>query len=242
MRERPDLIPAVFSEQLQGVWPEFMQHDAAAELYFGRAVFNCYLDYAFAGLLDGEVIARAFAVPFAFGIEGRTELPDGGWDEVIRWGREDRSLGRAPTTMSALEIALLPRARGAGHSVAMLNAFKSCARKMGFAELYAPVRPSQKHLHPRMPMRDYIGLQRADGLPIDAWLRTHIKIGGQIIKIAPCSMTVVGTLAEWSEWTGAAFASSGAAEIEGALVPVLVSLEQDYAVYVEPNVWVRHPA
>ena len=26
-----------------------------------------------------------------------------------------------------------------------------------------------------------------------------------------------------------------------ALAPVLVSLEQDYAVYVEPNVWVRHP-
>jgi hypothetical protein len=32
LRERPDLIPLVFSEDLQAVWPEFMRHDAAAKL------------------------------------------------------------------------------------------------------------------------------------------------------------------------------------------------------------------
>jgi GNAT superfamily N-acetyltransferase len=240
LRERPDLIPLVFSEDLQAVWPEFMRHDAAAKLYFGRSIFSDYLDYAFAGLVDGEVVGRAFSVPFAFKVEGRTELPDGGWDQVIRWAHEDRIVGRAPTTMSALEIAFVPKARGAGNSLAMLNAFKACAKKMGFAELFAPVRPSEKHLRPRTPMREYIGLERVDGLPMDAWLRTHSRIGGKIMKIAPYSMTIIGTIAEWSRWTGAAFESSGETEVEGALVPVLVSLEQDYGVYVEPNVWVRH--
>src|SRR5579871_3145003 len=94
LRERPDLVPLVFSEDLQGVWPEFMQHDAAAKLYYGRSAFANYLDCAFAGLLDGAVVGRAFAVPFAFDIAGRTELPDGGWDEVIRWAHEDRIVGR----------------------------------------------------------------------------------------------------------------------------------------------------
>jgi hypothetical protein len=31
-------------------------------------------------------------------------------------------------------------------------------------------------------------------------------------------------------------------EVEGALNPVHVSTENDYAVYVEPNVWIVHPA
>ncbi|HLZ06458.1 MAG TPA: hypothetical protein VKR55_30465 [Bradyrhizobium sp.] len=218
-----------------------MQHDAAAKLYFGRSVFPSYLDYAFAGLVDGEVVGRAFAVPFAFGVDDRNELPGGGWDQVIRWAHEDRTAGRKPTTMSALEIAFLPKARGGGNALAMLDALKACAKGSGFAELFAPVRPSQKHLRPRIPMRDYIDLKRDDGLPIDAWLRTHVRVGGQIIKIAPCSMTIVGTLAEWSRWTGALFERSGEEEVAGALVPVLVSVEQNYAAYVEPNVWVRHP-
>jgi len=226
LRERPDLCPLVFSQDLQAVWPEFMRHDATAQLYFGPSLFVDYLDYAFGGLVDGEVVGRAFSIPFAFNIEGRTELPDGGWDQVIRWAHEDR---------------ILPQARGIGNSLAMLDALKACAKKMRFAEMFAPVRPSQKHLVPRTPMCEYITLKRADGLPMDAWLRTHVGVGGRIVKIAPYSMTIVGTIAEWSQWTGAAFESSGEAEIEGALVPVLVSLEQNYGIYVEPNVWVRHP-
>jgi GNAT superfamily N-acetyltransferase len=241
LRERPDLVPLIFSNHMDAIWPKFMQHDATAKLYFGQSVFNNYLDYAFAGLVDGEVVGRAFSVPFALGIEGRTELPDGGWDQVIRWAHEDGIVGRAPTTMSALEIAFVPKARGRGNSLAMLDALKACARRKGFAEMFAPVRPNRKHLQPRLAMRDYIELKRSDGLPLDAWLRTHVRIGGSIVKIASCSMTIVGTIAEWSQWTGRTFKHSGEVEVEGALAPVLVSIEQDYAVYVEPNVWVRHP-
>lgn len=241
LRERPELRPLVFSEELQTVWPEFMRHDAAAELYFGSSVFDVYLDYAFAGLVDGKVVARAFSVPFAFNVEGRTELPDGGWDQVIRWAHEDRSARRKPNAMSALEILLLPEARGAGNSQAMLEVLKARARLNGFVAMFAPVRPNQKHLRPRTPMREYIDAKRSDGLPIDSWLRTHVRIGGKIVKIAPYSMTIVGSIAEWSQWTGAPFERSGEAEVAGALAPVLVSLEQNYAAYVEPNVWVHHP-
>jgi hypothetical protein len=34
--------------------------------------------------------------------------------------------------------------------------------------------------------------------------------------------------------------ASGAVAIPGALSPLWVSVEQDSAVYVEPNVWFRH--
>jgi GNAT superfamily N-acetyltransferase len=240
LRERPDLRPLVFAAELQSVWPEFMMHDPAAELYFAPSIFDRYLDFAFVGVAAGKVVARAFSVPFAFNIEDRAELPDGGWDHVIRWAHEDRLAGRAPNALSALEICLLPEARGGGNSLAFLDAMKTCARAHGFAELYAPVRPNQKHLHPLMPMRDYVKTVRADGLPADSWLRTHLGAGGKIVKIAPYSMTVVGSIADWSRWTGMAFDRSGEVAVAGALAPVMVSLEQDHAVYVEPNVWVRY--
>ena len=241
LRERPDLRPLIFASELQSVWPEFMRHDAAARLYFAPSIFERYLDYAFAGVVDGKVVARAFSVPFAFNTEDRAELPDGGWDEVIRWAHDDSMTGRAPTTLSALEISMLPEARGAGNSLALLSAMKACAKARGFAELFAPVRPNQKHLQPHTPMRDYVRNLRPDGLPIDAWLRTHLRAGGKLVRIAPYAMTIVGSLADWSGWTGMPFDRSGEMSVPGALVPVMVSLEQDYAVYVEPNVWVRHP-
>jgi GNAT superfamily N-acetyltransferase len=241
LRERPDLRPLIFASELQSVWPEFMRHDAAANLYFAPSVLDRYLDYAFAGVVDGKVVARAFSVPFAFNTEDRAELPDGGWDEVIRWAHDDAMTGRAPTTLSALEISLRPEARGGGNSLALLNAMKTCAKARGFAELFAPVRPNQKHLQPRTSMRDYINYVRPDGLPTDSWLRTHLSAGGKFVKIAPYSMTIVGSLAEWSSWTGMPFDRSGEMSVPGALVPVMVSVEQDHAVYVEPNLWVRHP-
>jgi GNAT superfamily N-acetyltransferase len=240
LRERPDLRPLIFGSDLQSVWPEFMQHDAAAHLYFAPWIFDRYLDYAFAGVADGRVVARAFSVPFAFNTEGRTELPDGGWDQIIRWAHDDRMTGRAPNVLSALEISLLPEARGGGNSPAFLDAMKACAKAHGFAELFAPVRPNQKHLHPWMPMRDYVNTVRSDGLPADPWLRTHLRAGARLVKLAPYSMTIVGSIADWSLWTGMSFDRSGEVPVAGALAPVVVSLEQDYAVYVEPNVWVRY--
>jgi hypothetical protein len=113
LRERPDLRPLVFAAELQSVWPEFMQHSAAARLYFAPWTFDRYLDYAFAGVVDGKVVARAFSVPFAFNTEGRTELPDGGWDQVIRWAHDDGMTGRAPNALSALEISMCCPKRGA---------------------------------------------------------------------------------------------------------------------------------
>ena len=217
-----------------------MRHDAVAKLYFEPAAFDSYLDYAFAGIAAGKVVARAFSVPFTFKVDGRTELPDGGWDAVIRWAHEDRARGLAPTAVSALEINLLPQVRGRGNSLLMLNAIKTYAKAKGFNDLFAPVRPNEKHLQPHMPMVEYANKLCDDGLPTDAWLRTHLRIGGKIVKIAPYSMTIVGSIAEWSSWTGLAFEKSGEMVVAGALAPVLVSLEQDYAIYVEPNVWVHH--
>jgi hypothetical protein len=224
LRERSDLRPLIFSSNLESVWPEFMKHDATANLYFAPCMLDRYLDYVFAGIDDGKVVARGFSVPFAFNTNDRAELPDGGWDQVIRWAHEDSMIRRTPTALSALEISLLPEARGSGNSLALLNAMKSCAKAKGLTSLFAPVRPNQKHLQPRMPMLEYVNKVGSDGLPIDSWLRTHLRAGGKVVKIAPCSMTIVGSLFDWSRWTGKPFDRSGEVMVAGALSPVMVSL------------------
>jgi GNAT superfamily N-acetyltransferase len=244
LRERPDLRAEVFSDAIQGVWPEFMRHDPTADLYFGSPHLDACLDTAFA-VLDEErpevVVGRAFAVPFAFGEgAGRTELPDAGWDGVIRWAHQDRLLGRAADAVSALEITLLPSIRGRGGSHIVLRAMAERVRALGYKHFFAPVRPTAKHLEPYAPMAEYAARTRPDGLPADPWLRVHVRAGGRIVKVAPTSMVVAGTVADWRRWTGMAFDRSGEWVVPGALVPVHVSLEQDRGVYVEPNVWVRH--
>ena len=110
----------------------------------------------------------------------------------------------------------------------------------GFADLYAPLRPTMKDMEPFTPFPDYAARRRDDGLPWDPWVRTHVRAGARIIKVAPCSMTIAGTLAEWSQWTGMEFERSGDIPVPGALCPVHVSCEHDHAVYVEPNLWVHH--
>ena len=70
----------------------------------------------------------------------------------------------------------------------------------------------------------------------------HVRAGGTIESVAKRSMVIPGTLDEWREWTGLAFDASGPVEVPGALAPVLCDVERGTAVYVEPNVWVRHRA
>jgi hypothetical protein len=101
-------------------------------------------------------------------------------------------------------------------------------------------RPNRKHRQPRLPLAQYIQLTRDDGLPVDPWLRVHVRAGGVIDQVAPVSFVVAGSLAQWRGWTGLPFDVDGPVEVPEALVPVHCDTVHDYAVYVEPNIWVRH--
>jgi GNAT superfamily N-acetyltransferase len=245
LAERPDLRSKVFAAEIQSALPEFMRHDPAAALYYGTGHLDHYLDYGLVAVDPAEPdrpLARAFSVPFAFrdGTPGRNELPDGGWDAVIRWADEDRQAGRWPTAVSALEIMVAPVHQRRGVSQRMLEELCTNTWMRGFGDLYAPLRPTDKHKEPHVPFADYVGRTRDDGLPFDSWVRTHVRAGARIVKIAPCSCIIPGTIAEWSRWTGMEISRSGDVAVPGALSPVHVSVEQDHAVYVESNLWVHH--
>lgn len=237
LAERPDLRDATWD--LSHLWPAFMRSDPLADLYFAR--LETYADHVLVAR-DGErTVGRAYAVPLALGAEhDRPRLPHDGWDAVVRWSWLDHLAGRAPTHVSALEITVLPELRGSGLAGRLLDAMRAGAEGIGAAALVAPVRPSRKHLEPTTPTPAYAARCRDDGLPEDPWLRLHVRSGGRIEAVCPRSMVIPGTLAEWRDWTGLAFDRSGPVEVAGALVPVHVDVDQDHAVYVEPNVWVVH--
>ena len=180
------------------------------------------------------------AIPFDTTGTEREHCPDGGWDAVLEWGFADRNEGRIPDAASALEIVVSKAFQGRGLSVRLLAAMRAAVCAAGIRTLVAPVRPNAKHLEPRTPMRSYLARVREDGLPVDPWLRVHVRSGGRIVRVAPASMVVAGPLAQWRAWTGLPFDVDGDVEVPDALVPVHADLTRDHAVYVEPHVWVRH--
>ena len=233
---RPSLADAMWD--MPTSWPEFMRHDPIGGLFY-RRIEARFAEFVLVGQDEaGEVVACAYSVPFV--LEGE-ELPDNGWDSVIRSGVLASIGGQEPDAISAVEIAVRSDRQGEGISAQMLVALRDNAARLGFAELVAPVRPNGKaDIHE--PMSTYAFRVREDGLPVDPWLRVHVRVGGRIGKVAPRSMVVPGTLEEWRAWTGLPFDTTGPVLVPQALAPVYCDVEHGVAVYVEPSVWVVHPA
>lgn len=242
LADEPSLAAAMWD--MPTSWPEFMKHDPIGGLYYSHVESRFAEFVLVARDAAGAVLACAYSVPFVLGLEpGVTledALPDGGWGYAIRSGFAASARGAECDAISAIEIAVRPDLQGTGLSSQMLVAMRDNAARHGFGSLLAPVRPNGR-TDVSEPMTTYAARVRDDGLPVDPWLRVHVRAGGRIAKVCPRSMCIPGTLEEWREWTGLPFDTSGRTEVPGALAPVWVDAEHGVATYVEPNVWVVHP-
>jgi GNAT superfamily N-acetyltransferase len=221
-------------------WPEFMLHDAIANENW-HELFDRFGDYQFA-LMDTEtnrMAAMGNSLPFYWD-KDIAELPEKGWDWVFLKAVEDHEKDVRPNIQSAIQIAIHPDYRSQGISTEMVRAMKDIGRSKGFPYLVAPVRPNQKRQYPLISIDDYIQWTNDEGLPFDAWLRVHARVGATIVKPCHEAMTICGTRAEWEEWTGMKFPQSGKYYIPGALNPMHFDLEKDEGMYIEPNVWMVH--
>ena len=221
-------------------WPEFMLHDPIANESW-HELFDRFEDYQFA-LWDTEtnrMAAMGNSLPFHWD-KDLSELPEGGWDWVFLQAIENHKNGVVPNIQSAIQIAIHPDYQSQGLSTLMVKAMRAIGASKGFKNLVAPVRPNQKSQYPLISIDDYITWQTDDGLPFDAWLRVHVRVGARIIKPCHQAMTIRGTRAKWEEWTKLKFPQSGEYVIPGALNPMKMDVEKDEGVYVEPNVWLVH--
>ena len=235
--ERPGRLPHIASVRAR-IWPEFLYHDAVLNRLFDRVIAE-YAEFQFYAWDDEreEVVGAGNAIPVAW--DGDiASLPDGGIDAVV----EARFAEGAPTAtvLCALQILIAPEYRGQGLSRRMIERMAEIGRDHRLNTLVAPVRPTLKDRYPLTPIDRYLSWRRQDGTHLDPWLRTHERLGANIVKVAPESGRVSGTVAQWEGWTQMALPESGAYVVPGALVPIEIDRERDEGVYVEPNVWMVH--
>jgi GNAT superfamily N-acetyltransferase len=221
-------------------WPEFMLHDPIANENW-HELFDRFSEYQFA-LLDtktDQMAAMGNSLPFRWD-QDLSELPEGGWDWVFLKAVEGHKNSIAPNIQSAIQIAIHPDYRSQGLSAKMIQAMRAIGQSKGFKYLVAPVRPNQKSNYPLTSIDDYIQWTNTEGLPFDAWLRAHVRVGAKLLKPCHQAMTIPGTRADWEDWTGMKFPQSGIYYIPGALNPMTMNIEKDQGLYVEPNVWMVH--
>ena len=237
LEQRPDLQPRARALDPAEL-PRFITHDAMVGRYWSE-LYTRFADFQIAVCDGDEVVAAGNCIPVSW--DGTVEdLPADGLDAVLEQGMLDPERGRSPTAVSALFAVVSREYQGRGLSSVVLGAMKNVAAEHGLGELIVPVRPSLKEFYPLTPMDRYVKWEREDGLPFDPWLRVHRRMGAEVLRVAPRSMLVTGTISEWEEWTDMRFPESGEYVVPGALRPVTMDVGGDVGTYEEPNVWVRH--
>lgn len=235
--EWPAKLP--HAESLTTPDPVFINEGAVLKRLWGRVVDE-YAEFLFYAWDDARerVIGVGHAIPAAWDGDAAS-LPDGGFDAVL----EARFAPDAPTptVLCALGITVAPECRERGLSRRMIERMGEIGRTHGLDRLIAPVRPTLKHRYPLAPMQRYLSWRRPDGTHLDPWLRTHERLGADIVGVAAESVVISGTVTAWEEWTAMALPESGAYVVPGALAPIRIDRDRDEGVYVEPNVWMVHP-
>ncbi len=220
------------------VWPDFMLEDATAARNWDR-LFDDWPEFQ-ACLLgpDGSIVSAFNSAPLVWAGTD-PDLPDG-WDDQFERSAADHVAGRTPNTLGALQIVVAPGRRGEGIARITLAAMRRTAVLHDLPSLIACVRPTDKARYPLMSIDDYAAWLRADGLPVDPWLRIHVRLGGRVVRGSPRSMTMTGSVAEWHAWTGLDFPVSGSYVVPFATNPVEIDLATDRGTYYDANIWVTH--
>jgi GNAT superfamily N-acetyltransferase len=160
--------------------------------------------------------------------------------DMVQLALEHKCSGVRPNALGALQVVVDPTQQGQGLSARMLEGMAAIAAAHGFSDLFAPIRPSQKHRYPLTTLDRYATWTRADGLPIDPWQRTHARLGATPAGVVDGWVTVTGSAAEWARWTGMMFPESGSYIIPGGLAPLEIDLERGVGCYREPHLWMHH--
>jgi len=214
-----DVINKLHSEP----WPVFLSEDSSVKKYWQR-LYQVYPEYQLLFRINSEYIGVANSAPIYW--NGNNDNLPAGFDEAIETIIEE---DKKPNTLCGLAVVISKEYLGKGISSKIINNLKKLAKSYGYSNLILPVRPTLKSQYPTISMVNYINWEK-DNLPFDPWLRVHIKIGGEILKVANPSMIVKGTVSDWQEWTGMYFGESNKYIIK----------ENDLGEYIEPNIWVLH--
>lgn len=185
---------AVQMEALFGSgWPAFISADRLAEKYLPE-VRQRFARFELVVLDDEEPVAAGWAVPIWW--NGTREGLPAGYGDSLRRALEEE--GEA-TTLVVCAAQVHPERTGAGLAGTLLGAFRDLSATTGYDHVIVPLRPTMKPRYPLTPIDVYAAWTREDGLPLDPWLRTHVRMGARVLDVAPESQVMTGTVAQWEE-------------------------------------------
>ncbi|SEK28817.1 hypothetical protein SAMN04487910_0169 [Aquimarina amphilecti] len=166
-----------------------------------------------------------------------SDLPNNGWDWLLKKGVEDFEDKMKPNVLGGLQIIVTKKYQGNGYSKLLISKGKQVVESLGLEKLIIPIRPILKHNHPKIRMKDYIDLKKNNEI-YDPWIRTHLESGAKIIKVCENSMNVRGDINFWEELLDKKIIQSGNYEIDGALNLVSIDVVDDSGEYREENIWI----
>lgn len=230
----PDRLAELFAD---ATWPPFISADPIASACLPR-IRTVFAGHELALVEDGRVLAAGWGVPV--GWDGTTAGLPTGYSDTLSRALADHDADRRVDTFVLCAVQVHTDASGRGLAAVIAAALIEHAVVTGLPRVVAPLRPTLKHRYPLVPIEDYLGWRRADGAPFDPWLRTHRRLGAEVLGPAPRSQVFTGTVQQWEEWSGLALPGSGSYVVPDALAPVVVDHRADRGVCVEPGIWVRH--
>ncbi len=239
LAERPDLVEdvrALLAEQ----WPAYTLTEGGGHDVDLEGLLLSIPDHQLL-LLDHQGALCGVGLSLSLAWDGRTETLPAGWDDAIVSGHRFLAAEGTPDTLCALSVTVASSRAGRGLAEQLLEAFKQRAAAAGAHSLIVPLRPTRKVGFPLISMDEYLSWTRSDGQAFDPWLRQHLRLGAEVLGVAPESMVVTGSVAEWEGWLNTSLPGSGDYVIEGGLSPLHVDRAADLGTYVEANIWLRYP-
>jgi len=138
---------------------------------------------------DSKLVAFASAVLISVDPKA-TSYSNEGW----RFALNAYYRGGKVNCLCLLSANVDPEFRSLKFSYALIQAAKEIARSLNLYCVLAPVRPTQKSQFPSMPISEYLEMKSSQGELYDPWLRTHKKLGGEILNICSESVLVKASL------------------------------------------------
>jgi GNAT superfamily N-acetyltransferase len=229
-------------QQMDGLFaegfPAFITADPEVRKYIGRVRAHFpHLDVILVGE-DGEPAATGWGVPIPWD-DDAAGLPTS-FADVLRVAVEAHESGAATNTFVICGGVVHPGLKGRGTATELVRALITTGRDHGMTRVLAPLRPTRKHAYPLTSIEEYASWVRDDGLPLDPWLRLHVRAGGRVVALAPRAQTMLGSVREWEQWAGMPLPATGEYVIPDGMSVLHVDTDADVGTYTEPNIWVRH--
>ncbi|GAB3216290.1 hypothetical protein GCM10027586_07950 [Kineococcus gypseus] len=204
-------------------------HDPAQDRAHDRAAFDS----------AGEVLtAAAWGVPIRW--NGTVADLPAGYSETLARAVADHAVGAAVDTLVICAAQVRADATGRGLAARVLHAVIDAGAARGLHRVIALLRPTGKHEHPAMGIEQYARWRQPDGQAVDAWVRTHERMGAHVLATTPASQVFEAGVQQWRSWSGLAMPTSGTYVVAGAPDVVHIDLDADIGRLSEPGIWVQH--